>query len=632
MIYREYNFTPINGVIEYWQRYWRHRVMEIKNANNFGSRIFTPRFLLESIVFEIENSTKINPLLSKSFKDELGKWNKQQIFNSLFGIDCSLALKHWDKPVWVATLCKSILNKMNEGLYYDAVIKALIVKLHNPASLDVDNDRKYIHIYSDILIGEFIAKDYCLEDIEDMLHHPDLMMAETFEVIGTFADCICGIDLVDYSSRDEYEHALTAHFQRQSIDDKVHILDLHYNRETSDAIVIVRLIGIEGQIDITFDDIHLYSITKNCSKRYLSSESTNWIECNDTDHLFINAAIPVKCRGYYSAINEAVKRLCKILAPIQIWLGAEKPISYFDKNITIIENGDERFTSLPISRTNKSENQKGEDAYVYVNVNHDITNAINKVQKLSDRIQQIKNLSKAECDRLYKASKWIQNAQNASTASDRLLYSWFAIESLIKLSCDYEQSLCPKDKIGILDLLQNILTPLIVRNRFYHQRDLILDELYKNIHLYNNRYKVPDYINARLVNPNGIEYSEFFHWVTDLQKTVINEDFHDKLCQLKDFYHKSCSGLKEFRNSVNNEIIYIYCLRNHIVHNGNIIERQITYYSQRALHYTSSLFNAILSVTASNNLTIQDAIIKICADCEIFEVESKTLLKQYNLS
>lgn len=631
MLNREYNFTPIHDVIDYWQHYWRHRVKEIKHAENFGSRIQTPRFILESIIYEIENNPKINPMLSKSFQSELCDWNKKPIFKTLFGKDCSLALNHWEKPMWVATLCKSILNKMDERLYYYAVIRALIEKLNNSTSLDVDNDRKDIHLYTDILIGEFIAKDYCLEDIEEMLHHPDVLMNEAFEIIAA-ENCVCGTRQDECSSKEEYYQILTDYFRNQSIKEKVHVLDLYYNKQSTDVIVLVRLTGIKGQIDIKFDNIHLYSVIKDKHK-YILSSSKNSIESNVTEESFINAAIPVKCKGYHSAIHQAVKHLQLILSPIQIWLGIKTPISFLNKNITIVENGSERFVSFPTLPLDKSENLINNFPNKYDNYHygdyHDITSARTKVISLSDRLRNIKNISIIDCDKLYNASKWIQNACNSTSNPDRLLYSWYAIESLAKLSYDYEQTISPKCN-GILDLLQLILTPIVVRNRFFYYKNLVIDELYLNKDLYQNRYNVPDEINFKLDKPGGIKYIDFFHGLDYIKESVVNEAFVDKLCYLKDFYQES--GLKEYGKSVNNEIIYIYCLRNHIVHDGNIIERQINYYSQRALHYASSLYNAILSVTTSNSLTIQDAIIKICADYETFKSESKSLLKQYNLS
>ena len=90
---KEYGFEPVSSISEYWYKYWRHRVREIENADRFGCSIQSPRFLLESIVFEISHEKAMNPLLSDYFKSELGKWQKQGTFKSLY-----LSLIHISEP------------------------------------------------------------------------------------------------------------------------------------------------------------------------------------------------------------------------------------------------------------------------------------------------------------------------------------------------------------------------------------------------------------------------------------------------------------------------------------------------------------------------------------------------------
>lgn len=114
--------------------------------------------------------------------------------------------------------------------------------------------------------------------------------------------------------------------------------------------------------------------------------------------------------------------------------------------------------------------------------------------------------------------------------------------------------------------------------------------------------------------------------------STTNERLIDELVPFMEFYNKSGKGLMKFRHSIKNELTYIYCLRNHIVHNATVIDNQLKYYSNRSLYYANSLFNAILSVSTSNHLNVEDAIIKISADCEIFFGEVDSLLKKYNLS
>ena len=105
----------------------------------------------------------------------------------------------------------------------------------------------------------------------------------------------------------------------------------------------------------------------------------------------------------------------------------------------------------------------------------------------------------------------------------------------------------------------------------------------------------------------------------------------DQLIDFIKFFDKNNASVKNLHKSITNEVIYIYCMRNHIVHNATIVGRQLKYYSNRTLHYAASLFNAILYVSSSNNLSLDETIIKIYLDSKLFEDVIKSELKDYAL-
>jgi hypothetical protein len=627
---KEYGFEPVSSISEYWYKYWRHRVRAIENADRFGCSIQSPRFLLESIVFEISHEKAMNPLLSDYFKSELGKWQKQGTFKSLYGKQCALALRRWnDKPILVSTICKSILHRMDNGEYYRAILNNLVSALCNAEPYSVEN-RKQIHLYTDILIAEFISKGYCLEDIESMIYHPQVMMAASFDVIIADEE-VCGINRYDYTTKEEYHAALTEYFKGLSIKERVEILNIYYEKDAINAFVLIRLKGIKGKIDAFFDGINLYSLDDSeNSKRYIKSLSTdNNIEKSNSDIIFVNAAIPVKHKGNNSSIQYAIIKLRSVLAPIQVWMGIDTPIAYSEKNITIVENEQEIFVKhLELEGSSMTRYAETIERNSY----HDITDECDTIHQLSQDLQTLQTLSKSHYLKLGNAAKWIQNAKNATNYSDKLIFSWFAIECLIKLPESYKQTIVEDSKNGILDFVHSIVSSIVVRNRYYHYRNEIFDSIYWNFERGDNRYNLPNDIREILIDSKKVEYAMIFEKIPVVISSTTNERLIDELVPFMEFYNKSGKGLMKFRHSIKNELTYIYCLRNHIVHNATVIDNQLKYYSNRSLYYANSLFNAILSVSTSNHLNVEDAIIKISADCEIFFGEVDSLLKKYNLS
>ncbi|MDE6021207.1 MAG: hypothetical protein K2H01_09485, partial [Ruminococcus sp.] len=50
----EYGGAPISSRVDYWQKYWSSRVRDLMAPENRGSKINSPRFLLESITSDVE--------------------------------------------------------------------------------------------------------------------------------------------------------------------------------------------------------------------------------------------------------------------------------------------------------------------------------------------------------------------------------------------------------------------------------------------------------------------------------------------------------------------------------------------------------------------------------------------------
>ena len=623
---REYNLIPIDTIVDYWHHYWRHRVNEVKNAFQFGSRIESPRFVLESIVTEIESVDMVNPSVYESFKCELQSWHKNTIFGSLYKSEIGKLFKEGNCYVIVLSLCKSILQKMNNGDYYKAVSNKLIeaLKDDNPFSF---NNKFKIRTYTDALIAELLAKGYSLEDIENVIYHPGVVMNDIEQVIIA-EEGICGFSTKDYSSTEQYCDALTHYFKNLSIDKIVKILDLHYYKEPIDSYVLIRLNGIQGKnIKFSADGITIYSLNNEKSNtRFISASNDSWIEQSDENVDYINASISVKHKLPISTINQAINKLNTILPSIQLYLNVCTPITYSENNISIVIDGNEIFIKKPYLNGITNVAQKL-NSNIFLNF-VDISNESNTFDKLQSKILSLQNLSKADYNKITNAAKWIQSASNATSDTEKMLFSWFAIESLLNLPNNYRNAINAK---GLLDIATCIIPVFIVRNFYFHNKHHLVDLLYHNYTNYSNRENVPNELNETLFSKGSIDYHFVFEHIGTILNSVSEESISDQLIDHIKFYDKNMNGVNNLRNRIKNEVKYIYCMRNHIVHNATIVGRQLKYYSNRSLHYAASLFNAILYVSSSNNISVDETIIKIYLDSKLFEDVITSELESYNL-
>lgn len=623
---REYNFIPIDTIVDYWHHYWRHRVNEVKNAFQFGSRIESPRFVLESIVTEIESVDTVNSSVYESFKCELQSWAKDSVFKSLYKSEIGRLFKEWKCVVLVLSLCKSILQKMDNGDYFKAVSNKLIDALKEDNSFSFNNKVK-IRTFTDALIAEFLAKGYSLEDIENVIYHPDVVINEANQVIIADEN-ICGFNNKDYNSREQYYNALTQYFNSLSIEDKVQILDLHYYKEPIDSYVLIRLNGIQGKnIKFSADGITIYSLNNEKSNtRLISANTDSWIEQSDESVDYINAAISVKHKLPNSTINQAINKLNTILPSIQLYLNNRTPITYSENNISIVIDGKEVFIQNPhlVGITDVLQKINSNNFLNFVDVSTDSIS----FESLQSKILSLKNLSKPDYNKITNAAKWIQSASNTTSDTEKMLFSWFAIESLLNLPNNYRNALNAK---GLLDIVSCIIPVFIVRNYYIHNKHSLVDLLYHNYTNFSNRANVPDELNKKLFSKSSIEYQLVFEHIGTILNSISEESISDQLIDFIKFFDKNNARDKNLHKRITNEVKYIYCMRNHIVHNATIVGRQLKYYSNRTLHYAASLFNAILYVSSSNNLSLDETIIKIYLDSKLFEDVIESELKSYNL-
>ena len=311
---------------------------------------------------------------------------------------------------------------------------------------------------------------------------------------------------------------------------------------------------------------------------------------------------------------------------IQIWNHFQYPISINKTRITVIISQD---NILEFTLSDIDTEPNPEIKYLYSS--NDASLYSKELSEYSDRITKLKGISPLEFTILSNSAKWITSAQNSKSASNRLLFSWFALESLIKLSEKYKKTIIQKEVNGKLDYVHSIVVPLINRNHFIHYKNTVINEFYSNSKIMHNRWNVPTEINNSLFGSDSIDTVDFFKKLPDIFEKITEKSVVDWLIPFVEYYDKSGNGIKDFKNNIKNEITYIYRLRNYIVHDAKLIDSQLPYYANRAIFYASSLFNAILTISSANDLSLEDAIINLYSDCNIFNIKIDEMLNSYNL-
>lgn len=255
-----------------------------------------------------------------------------------------------------------------------------------------------------------------------------------------------------------------------------------------------------------------------------------------------------------------------------------------------------------------------------------ISDYISPIEKLSEQITVSKRLSSSDFVRLNNSAKWIYDAKRAETPSDKLLYSWIAIESMIKLSQEYNGRFnTNNEKLSMLMIAQGIIMPIVLKNQFYYYIHSLYNEIILNLKCNYDGCGISKNTKDRLLqnSDNGFPISNLFACIEDLINEVADEFLRSRLQKFSSFYRNDLTEIKEFKNNIQSELTMIYRLRNMIVHNACYSAYEIKYFASRAIFYASCLLNALLTVSSNNQINIDDTIIKIISDGLLFDQELK---------
>lgn len=604
---------PVNPAVDYWQQFWVYRVNTLLTANELGAIAKSPRLLINNILLEIQYNGTKNKENWKLFRKELEDWRREPNFKNLFGKECGTCLSKWRKET-ITDIFKDIIVKMDEGIYYRAAIKKLIKILSdNRDNISYEKKNK-IQIYSDIIIVELLSKGYILKDIARAIYHPDILMSDLHFVIAAPTElCLFGREFkeCDYSSKNEYYNELSAYFRNLPVEDKVNIMNLYYERQAIDAHVIVKLVGVKGSVDTYIGDINIYSLDK---RHYL----TNYSSEQPVDYDSVYAAIPVKYKSAESSKTYALDKLSDILSLIEIRIGAGN-VSYSEENVIIEIDGSVKINYNPSYLKYNKITVEQNKRFLY----KDISNYITVFKELSNQLKVSKSLGKDDLKKLNNSVNWIHKAENTKNSSDRLLYSWIAIESLLKPYQDPNNELT---KACTIAKAKKILKALATRNAFYNYVKYIANEIIYDNDYQSKYFELSDTIKAKLYKNSlgkSIPYNNIFNNLTELIEVTKEESIKTELQEFQEFYKKDTSGITNFEMTVGNELTIIYWFRNIIVHNAMFPEYEVKYYANRAMSYAKSLLNAIRTISAAHQLNVSNSISAIISEYKTFSENLK---------
>ena len=613
---------PFKNLFSYWQHYWDHCIEILTDKDNVSFKIIGPRMLVQDLIDELEGHGLVNQDNIIYFKKQLSALNqKDEVFHSLCHsmVDClQKRLDDKGNRESCILLCKKILTNLAEKKYFTLLVDWLSKTIDKTTVSDYES-RKKIKEITHLIIAAFAAEGFEFDEIKRYATDvPEVAIQEGGGVLAAPIEYET-LKQSDYSTEEEYYKAVAEYIKKRTIYQCLDVLKYYYDFAPRDAYFIVRLNGLKGLVDDYIGDINIYSPKK---KKYVLGEySISNVEENKSEGRDrVNAAIPVHYRSIGQAKAQAASKLEEALDLITLSYRTKVPVTMATNIYSIVADGNEVGSGFSVrgndpQMASRDEMMKYLDAFDLNEINED------GFKFLSEKHQVLKVVQEPLKRRLKNATRWYAKASATEKSEDVLLYSWYAIEGLLKVGSQTQAEVLENSKdVSFLKVIQEVLVPIISKHYFHRYLRGTYDYYLRLTERNNNYYDFTDDVikKAALNLKAGDHYrdADFLNAIPDMMGCINNDIAKDELADLQEFYRDG-EGIKNKAQQVKDDILMIYRLRNMIVHNAAISCENISFYAKEAKYMAQSVIRYVMSHAAAET-TIDDIVIGAKLDYQVF--------------
>ena len=611
---------PTNTPLKFWLKYWDHRIKELCDLDDYGIQLNSPHFLLSEIISEIEHNDFANKDNRSLFKELLGRILKQDCaFSELYRVEAGVALKNWDNsPLVVKTIFEKILLSMNEHHYLNRIADKLQSILEIKQELN-ENCKDEICLYTDLFIQEIVCLGVNIEDVSALIKEDNVLISDLSNVV-LCGDSFYELQRKDFVSDEEYHKAVSVRYKSRSAKEYISNILTHFHKEAKNGHVILRLLGVKGSISYHFHDVHLYSIDR---ATYLPEDSLNEIEKPDSSK-YVNIAVAVKHRFLNTSINYAKQRVESLLDYLSFNIRSKDKLSISKQFAAIVVDGQVCGSHHSVE-DDVNHMRQHRDLMAF-----DLTPYGDNINDWLKEFTENSDISNNTFKEISKSTHWYRKAKCATKFEDKLLYSWIALESILKVSNSILVNINPKDS-SIINVAKVICSSVMARNKFYSYANNMYTHLVMTTQQFNNYYgftsKTIESAKLNIQPGDKIELTKFFVELPRLIAEINDEIFKRDLIALQSFYEdKKC--IIDFKSLVSDDVTLIYRLRNMIVHNAVCPEFIIKLYAHKAQFICGSLIQAVRYHYNKYGMDIGETLLKIYSDYQILESNISSEIKR----
>lgn len=620
---REIFELPYKDLCTYWQHYWKRCVEKLTDKDNVSFKVVGPRMLLKDLVEELEGHGMSNQENISLFRREISRLDKNdEIFYQLChpAVTClQERLGNTANRDSCIILCNKIIDTLVVEHYFVLLVDWLAKTIDETTTSDFAS-RKKINDITHLIVAEYIAEGFVFDEIKNFSNEiPGVFIAEGGVVMAAPSE-FDGLKESDFENEEKYNEAIYERIEKWDVYRRLDVLKEYYFATPREAFFIVRLEGLKGQINDFIGDINIYSPKV---KQYIKDNggySLSYVEEVSEDRDRVNAAIPIDYISFEQARVYAKTKLEEVLDILMLTYRTKTPVTMSVNKYAVVVDGNE-VAGCAAEKDGDTKKATRKEMIEYMEA-FDLSDVSGYGFKfLSDKHRVLEVGHGALKIRLKNAAHWYAKAVASDNDEDVLLYSWFAIEGLLKVESRIRVEVLDKDKKeNSLKVIQEFVSSVFCK-RYFHS---YLRDTYRNYYYlltqYDNYYDLTDEVisKAGLDLKVGDHYrdGDFLNAVPDMLACINDDIVKDELALMGEFY-KSDKGLKDKEHQIKEDLLMIYRLRNMIVHNAALSCVNMAFYAREAKFYAQQVIRYVID-KASGEKNIEEIVLGAKLDYQVF--------------
>lgn len=612
---------PYKNIYSYWQHYWNHCIDTLTDKNNVSFRIVGPRMLLIDLVDELDGHGMANQDNISYFRAEICRMDKSdEVFCQLCHPIIACLLQRLGDKInrdSCILLCKKAIDTLVEKRYFSLIVDWLAKTIDETANNDFES-RQRINDITHLVIAEYVAAGFMLSEIKKYATDiPEVAIAQGGFVMAAPEEYDT-LKVSEFTSKEDYYNAIGEYLRNRDVYKCLKVLKYHYDEPPRKAFFIVRLNGLKGKINDYIGDINIYSPKVH---KYINGDfAFTDIEKVSVERDYVNAAIPIDFISIEQAKEHGKIKLEGVLDLIMLTYRTKDPVTMATNLCSVVVEGNEIGMSVSVRgndpmMASRDEMMRYLDALDLTDVNEE------GFKFMSDKLKVLEEIRSALSIRLKNAAHWYAKAISADKDVDALLYSWFAIEGLLKVDNNTKFEVLDNDKdANSLKVIQEFVASVICKQYFHaYLRGTYRDFLFKTNQC-NNYYDVAEEVKKKaglnLKNRDYYRDGDFLNAMPDLIDCINDDIVRDTLTIMKEFYQDD-KGIRNKANQIKDDLLMIYRLRNMIAHNAAISCVNIAFYAHEAIYIAQQVIWYVID-NVSGEKTIEEIILGAKLDYQVF--------------